>query len=656
LEPGEKPELLWRPSADEIGRANITRFTRRVEQQRGLRFADYDELRRWSISEPSSFWASVWSYFELGPDVADHEVISGTSMPDVTWFPGVETNFAGAVLRSAADDVDVAVITLGEESEPEVLSWGELRRQVAAAATFLRGLGVGPGDRVVGYLPNIGAAAVAFLATAALGATWASVGQDYAAPAAADRLAQLEPKVLVAADGYRFGGQAYDRIGEVRELQRLLPTLTDTILIPRLAAGEWPLVGHAWSTCIAGDAPFDAAQVPFSHELWVMFTSGATGRPKGLVHSHGGVLIETFKTIALHWDFRPGDRLFWFTSPSWVMWNLSVATLLTGASAICYDGSATYPHTGRLWDVVADLGATLFGTSPGYLKTCRDAGIEPAGSRDLHALRAISTTGSPLSANLHQWVSEALNSPLPVWSISGGTDVVGAFCGGVPTVPVWAGQLSVRCLGVDMQAWDDAGKPLIDAVGELVVTSPMPSMPVRFLNDPSGERYRQAYLDKYPGVWCHGDWTTITSYGSVVVHGRSDATLNRNGIRLGSADIYSALEGLDEIIDCLVVGVELPNDSYWMPLFVTLRAGITLDSELTARIRAAIREQASSRHVPDEVLQVSELPRTRTGKRLEVPVKRILQGANVEDASAGAYKPELLEFFVGLARQRGSAR
>lgn len=648
-----KSAPLWEPgpAADD---SRIARFQGFLAVSRGLTFPDYDALWRWSVDELEVFWAAVWEHFELDQVSGYDAVLDGDGMPGARWFPGAELNFATYLLGQGSAE-DAVIVDADERGVHKVWSRAELRRQVTALAASLRGLGVRRGDRVVGYLPNVGETVVAFLATTSLGAVWSSVGQDYAPAAVVDRFAQLEPTVLVAANGYRFNGRVHDKTADVAEVRAALTTLTATVMLVRdgIPAPDHDGTWLDWTDLTTADAEWAPVTVPFDHPLWVLFSSGTTGLPKGLVHGHGGVLVETLKQMALHWDLEPDDRVFWYTSPSWVMWNLQMSTLALGGSVVCYDGSPTYPDPSVLWRLVADAGVTFFGTSPGHLQASEKAGVRPAADFDLGALRAMGSTGSPLPPASHRWAREHVGD-LPLWSMSGGTDVAGAFVGGASTVPIWPGELSARCLGVALEAWDDQGRPVVDTVGEMVIRRPMPSMPVSLWNDLGDARLSETYFSTFPGVWRQGDWITVTSRGSVVIHGRSDSTLNRNGVRMGSADIYAAVETVPQIVEALVIGAEQPDGTYWMPLFVVLRDGVTLDEELVEQVRDRIRTMASPRHVPDEIIAVPGIPHTRTGKKLELPVKRLLQGATPDEvAKPGALdRPELLHTFAQLARGR----
>ncbi|MDQ7910842.1 acetoacetate--CoA ligase [Phytohabitans sp. ZYX-F-186] len=655
----EQLEPIWVPPDELVASANVTRFAERVSKSTGLVMDDYHALWQWSVADLDGFWQAVWEHFGLTAFGTAERALADDRMPGASWFPGVRLNFAEYLLGREVPGGDdaVAIVDAAENRPPVEITRGELRRGVAALAQALRGMGIQPGDVVAGYLPNIPQAVTAMLAAAAIGAIWSSVGQDYAPAAAVNRFGQLRPRVLIAADGYVFAGRVHRRTGAVREIRAGLPTVERVVMISRLDGADLDGDWLRWDGIPQPDGPLAYARVPFDHPLWVLFSSGTTGRPKGIVHGHGGILVETVKQMSLHWNLSGGDRVFWFTSPSWVMWNLQLSTLAVGAGVVCYDGSPTSPDPGRLWDLVAATGATFFGASPGYLQATANHGLAPAAAFDLAALRAMGSTGSPLPPALHRWAYERVG-PLPLWSMSGGTDIAGAFLGGVPTVPIWPGQLSVRCLGVAAQAWTEEGAPVVDRVGELVVTRPMPSMPVAFWDDRTGERYREAYFSTFPGTWRHGDWISITPWGSCVVHGRSDSTLNRNGVRIGSAEIYAVVEAIDGVDEALVAGVELADGGYWMPLFVALSPGRELTDELRATVNDAVRTQASPRHVPDEIIQVSGIPHTRTGKKLEIPVKRLLQGAAVADVATpdAVDDPELLAQYAALARRGGARR
>ena len=598
----------------------------------------YDALWRWSIEDLDGFWSLLAEFVGQplpGPALAEER------MPGAVWFPQARVNYAAAVLQGRPEHED-AIVALNEDPQAtHTLSWGELRQRVAGVAAAYRELGVREGDRVVGYLPNTPDAVVALLAAVSIGAIWSVCGMDYAASAAVARFGQLEPKVLVYATSYRNAGKTHDRREVIDELRAALPSLVATL----------DVAGDAWQRALAAQEELVITDVPFDHPLWVLFSSGTTGKPKGIVHGHGGVMLEQAKLAALHFDCGPGDRLFWYTTPSWMMWNFVVGALLTGATIVTYDGSPTYPRADQLWAITAEHRITSTGMSPGYVAACQKAGVGPAG-HDLSRLRRVGISGATFPAASHQDLAADLPDQAQICSISGGTDVVSAFLGPVPTVPVWPGELSRPCLGVALDAYDPAGNPVRGEVGELVITRPMPSMPVKFWNDPGDSRYLETYFSTYPGVWRHGDWITITDHGSVAIHGRSDATLNRHGIRMGSSDIYEPVEALPEVREALVIGLEQPDGGYWMPLFVVLAEGFELDAALTQRIKDAVRNHASPRHVPDEVIAAPGVPHTRTGKKLEVPVKRLLAGrdlsAVLDPGSVDA--PELLDWYARFAR------
>ncbi|TPW93717.1 acetoacetate--CoA ligase [Mycolicibacterium fortuitum] len=637
----------WEPTPEGIEAARVTDFARFVDSRLGVSAPDYQTLWQWSVDEPAAFWGAVWDYFELGE--RPEQVLAGGTMPGVRWFPGARLNYVDQVVRQARTDRP-AILTVAEGGAVTELSWAELLRRTAAFAHTLRSLGVEPGDRVVGYLPNIAEAIIAFLATASLGAIWSACGQDYTAKAALDRLGQLEPTVLVTADGYWFGGKSHDKSADIAAVRDGLPTLKASVLVSRLGAAREDWLD--WGSATAGKAELATTPVDFDHPLWVLYSSGTTGLPKGIMHGHGGVLLEHLKAVALQSDIGPDDTFFWYTSPSWMMWNFQVAGLLVGATIVCYEGSPTYPTADALWHIAATVHATVLGTSPGYVLACAKAGSVPREEHDLSALKTVGITGSSLPPSSALWLRDNVGERVQVSSLSGGTDVVSAFIGGAPTVPVWPGELSTRYLGAAVDAWDESGNPVRGEVGELVITKPLPSMPIAFWNDADGSRYGAAYFEMFPGVWRHGDWITITDHDSIVVHGRSDSTLNRNGIRMGSADIYQSVERLPEVAEALVIGAEQPDGGYWMPLFVVLAEGVDFTDALRDKIAQTIRTEVSPRHVPDEILLAPGIPHTRTGKKLEVPIKKLFQGADaakVVERSA-VDNPDLLDWYATIKR------
>lgn len=653
--PTANPQPLWQPDEQDVAAARITRFQAWAATHHDAP-ADggYPALHRWSVDEPETFWKAVTEWFDVRFATPYTRVLGDRSMPGAQWFPGATLNYAEHALRAAAERPDEpALLSVDETHEPRPVTWSRLRAQVGSLAAELRALGVRPGDRVSGYLPNIAEAVVALLATAAVGAVWTSCAPDFGARSVLDRFQQVEPVVLFTVDGYRYGGRTHDRGDVVAELRRELPTLRAVVHVPLLGTPA-PEGALEWSALTSADTEPVFEQVPFDHPLWVLYSSGTTGLPKAIVQSQGGILVEHLKQLGLHCDLGPGDRFFWYTSTGWMMWNFLVSGLLTGTTIVLYDGSPGHPDITAQWRVAERTGATLYGTSAAYVMACRKAGIRPGRELDLTRVRCVATTGSPLPPDGFRWLHDEVRADLWIASVSGGTDVCSCFAGAVPTLPVYVGELQAACLGTDLQAWNPAGEPVTDEVGELVVTNPMPSMPIRFWNDPDGSRFHDSYFDTYPGVWRHGDWITVTSRGSVVIHGRSDSTLNRQGVRMGSADIYEAVERLPEIRESLVVGVEQPDGGYWMPLFVHLAPGAALDEALLNRIRTTIREQLSPRHVPDEIIEVPGIPHTLTGKRIEVPVKRLLQGTPLEKAvNPGSIDNlDLLDFYAGLAVER----
>jgi acetoacetyl-CoA synthetase len=651
----QAPEKLWEPPAELVEKARLTEYMRWLEAERELSFESYDELWRWSVDDLEAFWSSIWDFFEIQSDGDYERTLGNSAMPGAEWFAGASLNYAEHVFTGKEDD-EAAILHASELRDLGELSWGELRAQVAAAAAGLRALGVQRGDRVVAYLPNIPEAIVAFLATASIGAIWSSCSPDFGPASVIDRFAQIEPKVLFAVDGYRYGGKDFDRRETLAQLQVAIPSLERTVVLSYLdPEPDLSSLRDAirWQELLASGegTGLSFERVPFDHPLWVLYSSGTTGLPKAIVQSQGGILLEHLKKLHLHVDAHPGDRLFWFTTTGWMMWNFLVSGLLTRAAIVLYDGSPGHPYMGVLWDLAERAGVTMFGTSASYIAACMKDGVDPGAGRDLSRLKAVGSTGSPLSPEGFDWIYKQLGADTWLFSTSGGTDLCTAFVGGVSLLPVYRGELQGRALGAAVEAWDEAGNSVIDEVGELVVTEPMPSMPVRFWGDPDGNRYRASYFEHYPGVWRHGDWIEITSRGTAVIYGRSDSTINRSGIRMGTSEIYRAVLGLDQIVDALVIDIPRPGTEGWMPLFVVLREGAELDEDLRREIARRVRSQCSPRHVPDEVFPIAEVPRTLSGKVLEVPVKRILMGTPPEQAASrdSLANPAALDYFIEMA-------
>ncbi len=650
-------ELLWEPSQKAIERSKLTAYQRWLEAERGLAFDDYGALWRWSVDELEDFWATIWEHFGVRASAPYGRVLADREMPGAEWFAAAQLNYAENLLAGKPDD-RLAVQHASELRQLDSLTWGELRDQVARTASALRSLGIERGDRVVAYMPNLPETLVAFLATASIGAIWSSCSPDFGAGSVVDRFAQIEPKLLFTVDGYRYNGRDFDRREVVEGLLEAMPTVEHTVVLPYLDPDAGPSALRnpvTWDELLGSGEPgeIEFEQVPFDHPLWVLYSSGTTGLPKAIVQGHGGILLEQLKKLNLHLDAQEGDHVFWFTTTGWMMWNFLVGVLATDASIVLYDGSPGHPDMGVLWDLAAEANITCFGTSASYVAACMKAEVEPGAGRDLQALRAIGSTGSPLAPEGFQWIYDHVGADTWLFSTSGGTDVCTAFVGGVPTLPVYRGELQGRSLGCAIEAWDEDGNAVIDQVGELVITEPMPSMPLYLWGDDDGSRYRASYFEMYPGVWRHGDWIEITSRGTAVIYGRSDSTINRSGVRMGTSEIYRAVQGIPEIADALVVDVPRPGTEGWMPLFVVLAEGAELDDELTAEIRRRIREQCSPRHVPDAVYAIAEVPRTLSGKVLEVPVKRILTGTPAEQAASkdSLANPASLDYFVELASE-----
>jgi acetoacetyl-CoA synthetase len=666
-------EVLWEPRPEVIDQARITQYLRWLAEHHGVAAADYQDLWEWSVGEPGAFWDSLWEYFGVLGQRGDGPALSG-QLPGATWFPGATLNYARNALRTARTDPGrVAIIACAEDAPPRTVTYGELAAEVGRVRGALRALGVGQGDRVAAFLPNIPEALIGLLATASLGAIWSSCSPDFGAHSVIDRFAQIRPTVLFTVGGYRYGGKEFSRDEAVGEIVAGLPGLAAVIMVdspgaaapdagspdaasPRLGPATRAAAGRAgvrtlsWADlpAAAGDGQPEFVEVPFDHPLWVLYSSGTTGLPKAIMHGHGGIVLEHLKALGLHQDLGPGDVFFWYTTTGWMMWNYLASGLLAGTTVVLYDGSATYPGTDALWQLAAQTGVTYFGTGAPYLLACAKAGLAPGRDLDLSALRGIGSTGSPLPPEGFHWVYQGVSEDAQLGSFSGGTDVCTGFVGPSPLLPVRAGLIAGRCLGARVEAFDATGKPVTGEVGELVLTGPMPSMPVGFWNDPDGEKYRASYFAAYPGVWRHGDWIIMLPDGGCVIYGRSDATLNRGGVRMGTSEFYRVVERLPEVTDSLVVDTGQLGSPGRLVLYVVLAEGRALDDDLIGQLRGALRSELSPRHVPDEIHQVPGIPRTLSGKKLEVPVRKILLGTPVAEAADpdALANPEVLGLFA----------
>ncbi len=655
----EEGTLLWEPSQTWKENANITAFMNWLNVKKGLDFHDYQALWQWSVDEVEDFWQSIWDYFEIKSSQPYRCVLENSDMPGSVWFPGARVNYAKYMLKNWDSD-KTAVYYLSENSPVGQLTFRELSSRVLILANELRRLGVQPGERVVAYMPTIPEALIAMLATMSIGAVWSSCSPDFGTKSVLDRFQQLEPKVLFAVDGYRYGGGSFDRREEVQAIRQGLPSLQHTIYLPyllptgkpQLADGEY-LWGDLLNKPEIPFAQFEFEDVPFEHPLWVLFSSGTTGIPKGIVHSHGGVLLEIYKTTTFHANLGPESCMFFYTTTGWMMFNMLAGALLTGASIVLYDGNPGYPHIGILWEIAEKTGVTFFGASPTYVNLMVKAGLSPKQKYDLSKLESVLLSGSPSTPETFRWVYENVKKDLWLTSQSGGTDIASGFVGAIPIEPVHAGEIQVRMLGVHVQSYNDDGQPIVDEIGELVVTKPMPSMPIYFWNDKENRRYMESYFDVFPGVWRHGDFLKITSRGTCVIYGRSDSTLNRYGVRIGTSEIYRAVEALEEVQDSLIVNLDLPQGRFFMPLFVVLKQGFSLDEAMIGKINDKIRSDCSPRHVPDKIYPIPSVPYTLTGKKMEVPVRKILMGIpESKAANRGAMaNPSSLDYFVNFLQQ-----
>jgi acetoacetyl-CoA synthetase len=665
---------LWHPSPERSGEARMTAYRHDIERTLGLTLPDSRALWHWSVSQLGPFWDSIWRHFDVAGTRGHGPALAKVTMPGAVWFPGATLNFAAQALRHAPSE-SPAIIASNEAGDQIEISWTELAARVASLAATLRAHGITRGDRVAALLPNAAESVIAFLACAAVGAIWSQCSPDMGPASILDRFRQITPKALIAVSAYRYGGRIHDRQAVTAQLLDTLASLTLFVAVPGPAeaaetasgphdASGLPrshprpdLVALTWAAASNDPAPLLIDPVPFEHPLWIVYSSGTTGLPKPIVNGHGGVTLEMLKVMALHNDLRAGDRFHWFTTTGWIMWNCQVSALLLGATICLYDGNPGWPDAGALWRFADRMGLHFFGAGAAFHTGCMKAGIRPAGERLRHTLRTVGSTGSPLSADAYRWLQAELGQEVWIAPISGGTDLSSAFIAGDCTQPVIAGEMQARCLGAAVAAWNAQGQPVVGEVGELVCTTPMPSMPLYFWGDDEQQsRYRDSYFDMFPGVWRHGDWIEITPRGGAIVYGRSDATINRHGVRMGTSELYAAVEALPEVLDSLVVDLEYLGRESYMPLFVVLRDGVMLDQALQSRIVLAIRGALTPRHVPNDIFQVEAVPRTLTGKKLEVPVKRLLLGEASErvfnrDAIAN---PDCLAWYLRFAESRNS--
>jgi len=646
-------EILWSPSDEFVNRSGIKKYMAWLEQEKNIKAETYEELRKWSVNDIEGFWKSIWEYFKIKHEGRFERVVSSTQMPATKWFEGVRLNYSDIMLEQLPEGE--AVLFEREDGIRKSLTAEELKRQVRALATYLHQAGVTTGDRVAAILPNCPEAIIGLLASASLGSIWSSCSAEFGVGGIVDRFKQIEPKVLLTVDGYIYGGKVIDRTEVAEKVQNAIPSIRSVVLIPYLkenvhTKNDWIL----WQDVLDETSYDGRIMVPFNHPLWILYSSGTTGLPKPIVHSHGGIVVEHMKTIAFHNDIGSKDRFFWFTSTGWMMWNYLIGGLFLGSPIVLYDGSPSYPDINRLWDLVEKLGITYFGTSAPYISSCAKAGIEPLHTHKLERLRGIGSTGSPLSAEMFRWVYRNVKEDLWLGSISGGTDVCTAFVGSCPILPVVAGRIQCRYLGASVECFDEEGNSLTEKVGELVITKPMPSMPIYFWNDPEYEKYKESYFSFYPGVWRHGDWIEIKRDGTCIIYGRSDATLKRKGVRIGTAEIYRVVEAIPEVQESMALDVELKGrtDSILI-LFVVLQKGFRLNEEVRGKIKRAVSTELSPRYTPDIIVEAPDIPKTLNGKKMEVPIKRILMGMSKDKVvNIGSMaNPSSLNFYSEFAEK-----
>jgi acetoacetyl-CoA synthetase len=645
-----KKKILWKPTVSIKENANLTHYFKWLKDnpKYNLNFKDYQAAWEWSTNQIEPFWESLWEYFDIKSNTPYTQVLTG-EMPHALWFEGSSLNYAEHIFRNETD-ARPAVLYQAEMSTIHQLSWAEMRQQVSSLAHYLKSIGVEKGDRVVGFLPNIPESTVALLATLSIGAVWSSASPDFGASSVLERFGQIEPKILIAVNGYKYGGKEYDKTAEIESLQNQIPTIIQTILIPLTKTDTPTLLQNTTSwqkTTETKGLNLQFTPVPFSHPMWILYSSGTTGTPKAITHSHGGMLLEHLKYVHFHADVKKGDIFFWYTTTGWMMWNFLNAALLGGATIVLYDGSPGYTKMDVLWKLVEKAKINHFGTSAAFILACMKTGLVPK-NLDLSSLKGIGSTGSPLPPEAFDWIYKEVKSDIWLTSMSGGTDVCTAFVGGNPLLPVYQGEIQCRTLGCAMQSYDSQGNPQIDEVGEMVVTKPMPCMPIYFWNDADFSKYLGSYFEEYKGTWRHGDWLQITKRNTLIILGRSDATLNRQGIRIGTSEIYRSVEKLEAIKDSLIINLERADGESHMPLFVSMKQGFTLTPEIKKQISTQLRTDYSPRHVPDEIIEVPDIPYTISGKKLELPIKRLLMGIPIEKAvNIGSVRnPEAFDFFT----------